>query len=69
MANYSSIWFLICLIVGLYFLNLGFNFFTIPAAITTSLGTWTNILGGALIIIGGVISLGKRNKDRYGYRR
>jgi len=64
MANYSMVWFLLCLIVGLYFLNLGFNFFTIPDAIKTSLGTWTYIIGGAFIIIGGAMSFG-RNPRRY----
>ncbi len=69
MAKYSSIWFLVCLIVGLYFLNLGFNFIVIPESLKTSLGTWMNIIGGALIIIGGVMSLSRSNKREYGYRR
>jgi hypothetical protein len=64
MAKFGSIWFLVCLIGGLYFLNLGFNFIAIPDPLKTSLGTWTNIIGGILIIVGGVMSL-RRNPYKF----
>jgi len=44
--------FFIYLIVGLYLINIGFNFFTLPD-FTEGLDKWVLAVGAALIIISG----------------
>jgi len=44
------------LIVGLYFINAGFNFIVLPEFFL-SLDKWINIVGGILLIIGGYFSM------------
>lgn len=68
MARFSNIWFIINLIVGLYFVNLGVKF--IPISIPENLNNWIMIIGGALVIIGGLMSLtrNRMHNNRY-YRR
>jgi cytochrome c biogenesis protein CcdA len=70
MAQFNSFLFWVDLIVGLYIINLGLKFVTlpIPATILPSLNQWTNIIAGALIILGGIMSLTQR-PQRYPYRR
>lgn len=54
--------FLIDLILGLYFINFGFQFITIPAFIT-SIDKWIIFLGGIFLIISG-ISFITANRNR-----
>lgn len=68
MARLGSVWFFVSLIVGLYFINLGTNFVTLPDSIPEEVGVWANVIGGILIIIGGVISL-NMDSQRHQYRR
>ena len=68
MARLGSFWFLVSLVVGLYFINLGTNFVTLPESIPEEVGKWANIVGGVLIIIGGVISM-NMDSQRQRYRR
>lgn len=68
MARLGSVWFFVSLIVGLYFINLGTNFVTLPESIPEEVGKWANIIGGVLIIIGGVISM-NMDSQKYKYQR
>jgi cytochrome c biogenesis protein CcdA len=52
----GGILFFASLIVGLYFLNLGFNFITIPETFS-SMNKWMNVIGGILLIIGGFFAM------------
>jgi len=56
MARMGGILFFASLIVGLYFLNLGLNFITIPESFSSA-NKWINILGGILLIIGGFFAM------------
>ncbi len=58
--NGGMIWFLVNVIFGLYFLNKGFNFIDVSKFITASIENWIIIIGGALIIISGVMYLMRR---------
>ncbi|MCL5018612.1 MAG: hypothetical protein M1416_02500 [Candidatus Pacearchaeota archaeon] len=44
------------LIIGLYFINAGFNFIVLPE-LFLSLNKWINIVGGILLIIGGYFAM------------
>jgi hypothetical protein len=59
----TTLLFLICLILGLYFINFGFNFIKIPVFFLT-IDKWIIFAGGVLLIISGINFL--RNR-RYGY--
>ncbi|MDD5012201.1 MAG: hypothetical protein PHQ66_00945 [Candidatus Nanoarchaeia archaeon] len=53
----GGILFFVNLIIGLYFLNLGFNLIVLPAAISSVLTTPMYVVGGILLIIGGYFSM------------
>ena len=67
MKNVGMIWFLVNLVFGLYLLNFGLKFVTLPF-ITDSINNWIIIIGGALIILHGVMSLTKRTSYPPRYR-
>jgi hypothetical protein len=53
----GMILFLVNLVAGLYFLNLGFNFLPqIPQALV-SVENWIDIVGGILLVIGGFFAM------------
>lgn len=52
----AFIFFLLYLVLGLYFINFGFNFMKIPAFLT-SIDKWIIFVGGILLIFGGINSL------------
>ncbi len=56
MKNQGTLWFLLNLIAGLYLLNFGLKFVTL-SFIPDSVNNVIIIIGGALIIISGVMSL------------
>ena len=56
MVKLGGILFYVNLIAGLYFLNLGFNFFLIPESLA-SLSKWMNVVGGILLILGGFFTM------------
>lgn len=56
MVKLGGLLFIVSLIAGLYFLNLGFNFVTLPESFS-SVSKWMNIVGGILLIIGGFFSM------------
>ena len=54
MASKSAAFgFLLYIVVGLYFINSGFNFITLPDFIL-NFNKWITLLGGILIIVGGI---------------
>jgi uncharacterized membrane protein len=57
--------FVVCLIVGLYFLNSALSIITLPAAIA-GIDSSLRIIGGILIVIGGffMFKLGKKKEYR-----
>jgi hypothetical protein len=59
MRNTGTAWFLVNLIFGLYLLNSGLNFIKL-SFITESINSWIIIIGGALLIISGVMSFMRR---------
>jgi uncharacterized membrane protein len=63
MVRFGGILFIVNLIAGLYFLNLGFNFFAIPESLSM-LDKWMNIIGGVLLIVGGFFSMRAVSKLR-----
>ncbi len=58
MIRGKTIWFLINLIVGLYFVNMGFSF--IDLSFIAKYNNWIIAIGGILIIINGVMALRRR---------
>jgi len=60
--KFGTIAFIIYLIFGIYFLNMGFNL--VPIQIPNSVSTVLLIIGGALLIIGGIKFIG-RNSSHY----
>jgi len=64
-GNGKMLWFLLNLVFGLYFLNSGLHFITLPF-ITDTINNWVIGIGGALIIISGVMSMkGNSYMPRY----
>ena len=63
--NNVMIWFFVHLIVGLYFINLGFNF--IDLKFTDPIKNYVTIAGGILIIIAGFMSM-RRTTPTIPYR-
>ncbi|OGJ12982.1 hypothetical protein A3K82_00990 [Candidatus Pacearchaeota archaeon RBG_19FT_COMBO_34_9] len=63
MVKIGGVLFFVSLITGLYFLNLGFNFIPIPAALA-SVNKYMNIFGGILLIIGGIFSMRRTTTPR-----
>jgi hypothetical protein len=59
----SGLIFFIDLILGLYFLNFGINFITLPETFS-SVSKWIIFVGGIFLILGGIKYLTAR---RYGY--
>ena len=67
MGKLGVIIFLIYLVIGLYFINLVFNFYKIPEIIS-QFNELINLIGGILIIFGGINYLrlgGGRNRLIY----
>ncbi len=58
--NGGMLWFLLNLAFGLYFLNKGLKFVDLSTIITSSIDNIFTIIGGALIVIGGVMHIMKR---------
>ncbi len=56
--NTGAIWFFVHLIVGLYFVNLGFGFINLGFA--DPIKNYITIAGGILIIIAGLMSMRRR---------
>jgi len=56
--SFGMLWFLLNLIFGLYFLNLGLKFVTL-SFISDSINNILMIIGGALLIICGFMSMRK----------
>ena len=54
--NTGTIWFVVHLIVGLYFINLGFNFIPLTF-ISDSIKNYITIAGGILIVIAGFMAM------------
>lgn len=63
MIRGGIIWFLVNLVVGVYFVNLGLGLVTLPEFIL-SINNWIMLAGGILVIIGGIMSL-RRSSGRY----
>lgn len=55
MARMGSILFFADLIAGLYFINLGLKFVTIP--VPETFNNWIMAIGGGLLIIGGLMAM------------
>ena len=67
MGKTGIIIFLIHLVIGLYFLNLLFNLYKIPVAIS-QFNEFISLIGGILIILGGIRYLRfRRGKNYLGY--
>jgi uncharacterized protein involved in cysteine biosynthesis len=49
----GTLFFIIYLVLGLYFINFGFQFIKIPALIS-NLDKWIIFLGGIFLILGGI---------------
>ena len=60
MARGGGLFFILYLLLGLYFINFGFNFIQIPAFFTT-IDKWIIFAGGILLVFGG-INLLKSNR-------
>ena len=63
MVNLRLIGFLVHLVFGLYFLDVGLGFITLPEFVT-NLNDWWVIIGGLLIITGGFGYLKKGRRAR-----
>ncbi len=60
MKNMGTLWFILNLIVGLYVLNLGIKIVDVSKlSIPDIINTGLLVIGGALIILSGVMSLRK----------
>ena len=59
--GFGTLGFVIYLLSGLYFINLGFNLITLPE-FDASVGMWINIVAGALLVFGGFHFLTKKKK-------
>jgi len=53
----GGILFFASLVVGLYSLNLGFNFVTVPETVSSVIAKPLAIVGGILLIVGGFFSM------------
>lgn len=58
--NFGTFWFIIHLVVGAYFVNLGFNF--VNLGFTEPIRNYVTIAGGALIIIAGFMSVSRARR-------
>jgi hypothetical protein len=67
-GNGKMIWFLVNLVFGLYLLNFGFNFIDLSKIIPSTFQNWIIGIGGALIIIHGVMALTRRTPYPPRYR-
>ena len=67
MRKVGIIIFLIYLVIGLYFINLSFNFYKIPEVIS-QFNEFINLIGGILIVLGGIgyLRLG-RSRNYFNY--
>jgi len=61
MKMFKVIWFALHLIVGLYLINLKFNF--VDLGVISSFGDWIVFAGGVLVIISGVMHLLKKEAE------
>lgn len=59
------IYFIICIVFGIYFINYALGFWKIPDFLTGA-NPWIIFVGGILIVLGGIFSL--RNPRRRYYR-
>jgi hypothetical protein len=59
--------FLIDLVLGLYFINFGFNFIKIPTVIS-GIDKWIIFLGGIFLILSGTSFLRSNRYSRYNIR-
>jgi hypothetical protein len=62
--SFGIFWFLLNLIIGLYFLNLGLKFVELTF-ISDSIKNVIMIIGGALIIIGGFMAMRRSSVPVY----
>lgn len=67
--EFDTIFFVIYLLVGGYFINMGISYMTIPK-IVTSYDKWIMLIGGILIVLGGVshLRLGFHKRKAREYR-
>jgi hypothetical protein len=65
----DTIWFVIYLVVGGYFINRAITYIVVPKIIT-EFDKWIFLLGGILIIIGGIshLRLGSHKRRESAYR-
>jgi len=49
----GTIWFLLYLVLGIYFLNVAFGFITLPEFVS-KIDKWIISIGGIFLIIGGI---------------
>ncbi len=63
MVKLRFVLFFINLVIGLYFVNKGFDFIGLPEFIL-SIDKWILIVGGAMIIISGILVM-KGSSDSY----
>lgn len=69
MRNMGTLWFLVNLVFGLYLLNVGLKFISIPTTIIPdSINNIIILVGGALLIISGVMSITRRTPYMPRYR-
>lgn len=63
MKEAKTIIFLLHLVFGLYFINIGFHFVTIPEVVS-NFEAWIILIGGFLILLGGInyLRIGKRKR-------
>ena len=64
MGKVGIIIFLVHLVIGLYFLNLVFNFYKIPEVIS-QFNELISLIGGILIVLGGIRYLRFRRGSNY----
>jgi hypothetical protein len=62
MAKLNGILFFVDLILGLYFINIGFTPNFVNLAFLDPIKNWIFIGGGALLIISGLMSMSRRNQ-------
>jgi hypothetical protein len=60
MVKFNGVLFFVNLIVGLYFINMGFTPNFVNLAFLDSIKNWIEIGGGALLIISGLMSMSRR---------
>jgi cytochrome c biogenesis protein CcdA len=64
--NTGTLWFIVHLIVGLYFINLGFNF--IDLGFADAIKNYITIAGGVLIIVAGFMAMRRTPYSPMPYR-